>query len=54
MCGKAACNQMIRQLQRNAENEWLRFMACENAVVRDMLKRSLGNEVEMLLLLLTL
>lgn len=29
-------------------------MACANVVVKDMLKRSLGNEVEMLLLSLTL
>lgn len=31
------------------EKKSLRFMVCENVVVRDTLKRSLGNEVEMLL-----
>jgi len=42
------------QLQSNAEKKRLRFIVCENEVVRDLLKRSLGNEVEMLLLSLTL
>lgn len=50
MCvAKLSITSWWDELQSNVKKKRLRFTVCENVVVRDVLKRLLGNEVEMLL-----